>query len=303
MRRLTPAVHSGWFRQSLVLVLWCVGLSLLGSVLTQWPLRLDGLPGQVRAALMLVLLAGFLTALLRPWQGGYTRRLLAYRLVAPRVGPGALVLLVLAVLVLNYGSLSLLTAVLQPEQVWVPVLEGVLGEPGGAAMLFVLLVFAAPLVEEPLVRGRLQAGVARTWGVPSALAVSATVFAWLHGVPALIPVYVVFGLLLGFAVWLTRSVWTGVLIHACHNGMTLGLFLLARAAGVQPGDATEAVDGVGPLLQAGGTALVLGGALLALALWLCGWPRRRPAEPVRWRPLLLVGPLLLILNLLPLLDG
>ena len=222
--------------------------------------------------------------------------------VRPRCGPGGFLLMVLAVLVINYALLLLLTWVLRPEQVWVPVLEGVLGQPGGVAMLLVLLLLAAPLIEEWLVRGRLQTGVTRSWGVPAAIALSATVFAWLHGIPSLVPVYVVFGLLLGAAVWLTGSVWTGVVIHAAHNGSTLGLFLLAQAAGVDAGEAAEAEEFAG-LLTTGGIGLLLGAALLALAVRVGDWPRLQRVRAFAWRPLLWLGPPLVVINLLPVVAG
>lgn len=299
-------MRNGFRRQlaPLALTVWCAALAAVGSLITQWPLRLDDLHGGVRAALMLAVLAAFLLVLLQPWRPGYTRRLLRYRLVAPRAGAGAFLLLVVAVLVLNYGSLMVFTGLFRPEQVWVPVMEGVLGQPGGLAMLLVLVLFSAPFIEELLVRGRLQAGLARRWGLPAALAVSATVFAWLHGIPSLVPVYAVFGVLLGFTVWVTGSVWTSVSIHAAHNGVTLGLFLLARAAGVDA--AAEAAGGAGEvaaLLRTGGIALALGAGLLALALRQGTWPQLRHSGSLRWRPLLLVGPPLLVINLLPVAVG
>ncbi|MDN3516778.1 type II CAAX endopeptidase family protein [Aquisalimonas lutea] len=297
-------MRTRWWNQlePMVLTAWCTALALAGSLLSQWPLRLDALHGYLRALLIVAVLAAFLLVLLRPRRPGFARRLAGYRLRAPRGGAAAFVLLVGAVLVLNYGSLMVLTGLLRPEQVWVPVLEGVLGQPGGAAMLLVLLLFAAPLVEEWLVRGRLQTGIARRWGVPAAIAVSATVFAWLHGIPSLVPVYFVFGLLLGFAVWVTGSVWTGVAIHAAHNGATFGLFLLAQAAGVDAAEAAGAEASAG-MLRLGGTALLPGAALLALALRVGGWRRLRRAPGMVWRPLLWLAPLLLVLNLLPAVPG
>lgn len=289
--------------EPLTLSIWCAALAVVGSLVTQWPLRLDDLPPAARPVLMVLALAAFLALLLRPWQAGLARRLTAYGLAVPRAQPGGFLLLLLAVLVLNYASLNLLTWALEPDQVWVPVIEGVLDEPGGLAMLLVLLLLAAPLIEELLVRGRLQTGVARRWGVPAALAISATVFAWLHGLPSLVPVYVVFGLLLGFAVWLTGSVWTGVAIHAIHNGAVLGLFLLARALGAEVAEPPDAVTETESLLHAGLVALVLGTALLALALRVGHWERLRRVAGVRWRPLLFVGPPLAVVNLIPVVNG
>ena len=289
--------------QPLTLTLWCALLAVAGSLLTQWPLRLDGLPAAGRPALMALALVVFLAALLRPWQKGFARRWIVYRLGRPRASPGGFILLLVAIPVLNYGGIAVFTALTEPEQVWVPVLEGVLGEPGGLWMLLILLLLAAPLIEELLVRGRLQYQVGRRWGVPTAIAISATVFAWLHGLPQLVPVYVAFGVLLGVAVWLTGSVWTGVLIHALHNGATFGLFLLATTLDVAPPDTTEAAEDTAALLQAGGLALFLGAALLALALRIGHWPGRKRGGPVRWCPLLWIGPPLLALNAAPFITG
>ena len=289
--------------EPLTLTLWCAALAVLGSLLTQWPLRLDGLPAAGRPALMVLALVIFIAVLLRPWQKGFVRRCTIYRLGLPRASTGGFILLLLAVPILNYGGIALFTALTEPEQVWVPLLEGVLAQPGGLWMLLIMLLLAAPLIEELLVRGRLQYQVGRRWGVPAAIAISATVFAWLHGLPQLVPVYVAFGVLLGVAVWLTGSVWTGVLIHALHNGATFGLFLLATTLEVAPPDTTDAAENTAALLQAGGSALLLGAALLALALRIGHWPGRKSGGPVRWRPLLWIGPPLLALNAAPFLTG
>ncbi|SEO89082.1 CPBP family intramembrane glutamic endopeptidase [Aquisalimonas asiatica] len=289
--------------EPLTLTLWCALLAVAGSLLTQWPLRLDGLPAAGRPALMALALVVFIVALLRPWEKGFAERWSIYRLGPPRASAGGFILLLIAIPVLNYGSIALYTALAEPEQVWVPVLEGVMGEPGGLWMLLILLLLAAPLIEELLVRGRLQYQVGRRWGVPAAIAISATVFAWLHGLPQLVPVYVAFGVLLGIAVWLTGSVWTGVIIHALHNGATFGLFLLAASMDVAPAETSDAAADTAALLQAGGSALLLGAALLALALRIGHWPGRHSGGPVRWGPLLWIGPPLVALNAAPLFTG
>ncbi len=279
-----------------LLLVACTTLALAGSVVTQLPVSAQALPTGMRPLLVLVLLAAFLGALLRPGLAGWRRRCALYGLTAPRTGAGVLLLLIPGVLVTNYGALLLLTWLLEPEPVWVPVMEGILGQPGGLAVLTVLLLLTAPLIEELLLRGRLQRGLARDWGAPAAIAVPAVIFAWLHGTPSLVPVYAVFGALLGLAAWWSGSVWTAVLIHAGHNGATLGLFLAARAAGVKPGAADTAEAGAA-LVPAGMFALALGGTLSGLALYAGGWPAR--ARPLRWRPLLWLAPVLLILVLVP----
>jgi ABC-2 type transport system permease protein/sodium transport system permease protein len=78
------------------------------------------------------------------------------------------------------------------------------------------------------------------------------------------------GLLLGWLAWRTGSLWPGMLLHGCHNGL---LMYLTLAYPPEPGSAVAMPEyHPWPLLAGAGVALATG---LALAQMLC----RPAAEP------------------------
>jgi len=119
-------------------------------------------------------------------------------------------------------------------------------EKGGVVAVLVL-VAAPALCEEVFFRGILFRGLARTLGAAWALVLTTALFSSLHG-PLVQKVMMVFaGLYFGLVVWLTRSLWAGVVAHAVNNmavvavsalfgarvkSMTPPLWMLALSAGV-----------------------------------------------------------------------
>jgi sodium transport system permease protein len=105
--------------------------------------------------------------------------------------------------------------------------------------LLVLVALAAvtpAICEEFLFRGLLLRTLLRRHSPALAVGVSASTFALLHWTPAaaarVAPTFVL-GLLLGWAVWRSRSLWVGMLVHGVYNST-----LLAGAAwSVGPGPA------------------------------------------------------------------
>ena len=98
-------------------------------------------------------------------------------------------------------------------------------------ILYVVSIAVVPaLVEEFAVRGVVMQPL-RRYGDRFAIIVSAAVFGILHGNLVQAPFAFIAGLGMGYAVCLTNSVWTGVLIHFCNNFYsTLMDFLIADVA-------------------------------------------------------------------------
>ena len=89
--------------------------------------------------------------------------------------------------------------------------------PLGWLPLYATMLVAAPLVEEVAFRGWVQRPLERRVGAAWAIGISALLFALAHGYPLLVPYYVAAGVALGASVYLTRSLWVGVVAHAAHN--------------------------------------------------------------------------------------
>lgn len=89
----------------------------------------------------------------------------------------------------------------------------------------VLAVGVAPVLEEFVFRGLLQRPLERRWGPVWGITVTAAVFALAHMLPWVFPLHFALGAAFGFAVYATRSIWAGVLLHAANNTLAvLGLF-------------------------------------------------------------------------------
>lgn len=95
-------------------------------------------------------------------------------------------------------------------------------KPFGWIPLLLTLVVSAPLIEEVVFRGWVQRPLERT-SPTLAIAVTSLLFALAHGYPLLIPYYILAGVVLGASVYLTRSLWVGMIAHAAHNAWTTGV--------------------------------------------------------------------------------
>jgi membrane protease YdiL (CAAX protease family) len=100
-------------------------------------------------------------------------------------------------------------------------LEKWLAQPGGEAAFVVLAVLVAPLLEEFGFRGWIQRPMERRLGAQAAIAGSALLFAVAHFQPDYLPVRLAGGLVLGHAVYATRSIWAGVALHLAWNAGAL----------------------------------------------------------------------------------
>lgn len=93
---------------------------------------------------------------------------------------------------------------------------GVPSDIGGRIIYAVSIAVVPPLVEEFSIRGVIMQPL-RKYGDKFAILASAVFFAVLHGNLIQAPFALIAGIGMGYAVCITNSVWTGVLIHFCNN--------------------------------------------------------------------------------------
>ena len=139
-------------------------------------------------------------------------------------------------------------------------LEAWLKRPGGEAAFLVLAVAVAPLLEEFGFRGWIQRPIERRLGAQAAIAGTAMLFAVAHFQADYLPVRLAGGLVLGHAVYATRSVWTGVALHVAWH-----------AGGLAIGAAFPDFDPTG---KGWAWAAPAAGVALVSLLW-CAWGVRR----------------------------
>lgn len=116
----------------------------------------------------------------------------------------------------------------------------------GAIAVMVLAAVVVPALEELVFRGRVQHSLERRHGPGRAIVVTSLLFMLAHiGGPHWSVLLIPFGLGLatGAAVYLTQSIWPGILMHALWNGLTA-----FTAGGVTALDESPAVLSVASIL-------------------------------------------------------
>ncbi len=113
-------------------------------------------------------------------------------------------------------SLGLAQEIVYPE----PVQEW-LKRPGAEIAFVLMAVAVAPLLEEFGFRAWIQRPMERRLGAQPAIVMASLLFALAHNEVDFVPVYLAGGLVLGHAVYATRSVWTGVALHVAWNAGAL----------------------------------------------------------------------------------
>lgn len=104
---------------------------------------------------------------------------------------------------------------------------------GGRLALTVLAVAVAPVLEEFFFRGLIQRSLERRLGAGRGIVAAAGLFAIAHFLPWVLPLHLFLGLAFGYAVYATRSIWTGVLLHAANNAAAV-VGLRMQAENPQP---------------------------------------------------------------------
>jgi len=101
--------------------------------------------------------------------------------------------------------------------------------------VWALLLMGAPIagvVEESAFRGYMQAPIERRWGLPVAILITGTIFAFVHldFRPILWPYYVAVSAIYGTVAYLTNSILPAIALHTCGNLYSNSLLLLYRQA-------------------------------------------------------------------------
>ncbi|HEX8393100.1 MAG TPA: type II CAAX endopeptidase family protein [Longimicrobium sp.] len=172
---------------------------------------------------------------------------------------------------------------LLPQALWVALLafglahepeaykpvEDFIARPFGEPAFWFLAILAAPLLEEFGFRGWVQRPLERGFGAMPAIAASAALFAFAHADPEQFPVLLAGGLVLGNAVYASRSVWSGVVLHVSWNLAAFALDLFARDVEVAGKGWTWGAPAAG---------------VAAVCLVWCAWLVRRMQDAAAPRP-------------------
>lgn len=105
----------------------------------------------------------------------------------------------------------------------------VIGPPSGANPLVAILIVGVltGVAEELFFRGALQRILAtRPMSIHAAVWLTAIIFSLMHGQPVGFVARTLLGAWFGYAVALTGSLWTGVILHALNNSLAVGAELL-----------------------------------------------------------------------------
>jgi membrane protease YdiL (CAAX protease family) len=99
------------------------------------------------------------------------------------------------------------------------------------AVVFVLVGFVAPFVEEITFRGIVFPSLRAAWGTAPALLVSGGIFGVVHLQPTIALPLALIGVALAAVFMRTRSLWSAVIAHCAFNTVSLALaFMLASLA-------------------------------------------------------------------------
>lgn len=141
----------------------------------------------------------------------------------------------LGVSVIGLASSNLLTSLLESVHLDPHTSIAIPQKPALLALTALQLCVVSPLVEEFVFRGMIFQSM-RRFGDSFALTISAILFALFHGNLVQAPNAFVMGLLIGYMVLYSGSLWVGVLIHAVNNlfNLLLNLLLAVLPEHLQP---------------------------------------------------------------------
>jgi len=99
--------------------------------------------------------------------------------------------------------------------------SGKLGDPALAIALAAVAILAAPVFEEFIFRGLIFRGLRRSFGVAAATLAGAAIFALVHPVHAIVPVFVL-GVCAALVYERTRMLAAPMMVHAIYNAVVVG---------------------------------------------------------------------------------
>lgn len=112
---------------------------------------------------------------------------------------------------------------------------GLFDSPLERLTLAVFAIAVAPLLEEFFFRGLIQRPLERRFGAAAGILLAGSLFALVHGLLWIFPLYLLLGAAFGFAVYATRSIWAGVVLHAANNSVAmLGIGMRTEEVPVVP---------------------------------------------------------------------
>lgn len=255
-----------------VFLIWYLGSSAIVAVafLVQPP----ALPAAAAPVLVVLLYGAVLGGyILRPRRETVARRWATLRIRPLRSGTLRWTLIATPVLLTLSWALQqvYLRLIPVPPESMDP-FGAVIDSPSGRLTLAIMAVGIAPILEEFVFRGLIQRSLERRWGPVGGIAGAAALFAAMHVLPWIFPLHFFLGLAFGFAVYASRSIWTGVVLHAANNTVALVGMLLADASPDRVPTLWE--GGLDPGWWASLALLLLAGAL-------AGWTGRRLWEAGR----------------------
>ena len=100
-------------------------------------------------------------------------------------------------------------------------LEQVLGADLNVFYVLLVVALTPAICEELMFRGYLQRQVERRLGILWSIVLVGLVFGLFHLRPTQVLPLATLGMYLGFSVWVTGSLWAGVLIHLLNNGLAV----------------------------------------------------------------------------------
>ncbi|TAE50834.1 MAG: CPBP family intramembrane metalloprotease [Bacteroidetes bacterium] len=181
-----------------------------------------------------------LSGLIMIWLAGETRTLLSLPAAkTPPLLPAALAMLTALPLVNSVmlsGDMFPFTALSPDVAQWIQkaetdsaaVLKTLMSDPGALAINLFIFALLPALCEEVFFRGFLQRQLARLMPPWAAIAVGALIFSFLHFQFYGFLARALLGLLLGYFLYRSDSLWPGILAHASFNGLSIvGMTLLA----------------------------------------------------------------------------
>ncbi len=100
-------------------------------------------------------------------------------------------------------------------------IEQVLGADMNVVLALLFVAVTPAICEEVMFRGYLQRQVERSLGVVGGIVLIGVLFGVFHLRPTQVLPLTTLGLYLGFSVWVTGSLWAGILVHLLNNGLAV----------------------------------------------------------------------------------